>query len=90
LLAIATGARIIPRFQELSAEKLGRAGTIREINYGTAQEEMLIIEDCANSKAVTILVRGGNKMVSLAALLIGFVYSKFTYSHRVCVLPCLA
>jgi len=63
LLAIATGARIVPRFQELTPEKLGRAGTIREVNFGTAQDEMLIIEDCANSKAVTILVRGGNKMV---------------------------
>merc|ERR1711941_163066 len=27
------------------------------------QEQMLVIEDCANSKAVTVLVRGGNQMV---------------------------
>merc|ERR1711988_557480 len=31
LIAIATGGRIVPRFQELSAEKLGKAGRVREI-----------------------------------------------------------
>ena len=29
LLAMATGARIVPRFSELSAEKLGKAGVVR-------------------------------------------------------------
>lgn len=28
LIAIATGGRIVPRFQELSAEKLGKAGRV--------------------------------------------------------------
>merc|ERR1719321_832485 len=63
LIAIATGGRICPRFEELAPEKLGRAGTVREVTFGTTKDSMLIIEDCANSKAVTILVRGGNKMV---------------------------
>jgi len=63
LIAIATGGRIVPRFEELTAEKLGKAGTVREITFGTMKDTMLIIEDCANSKAVTILVRGGNQMV---------------------------
>merc|ERR1719432_539388 len=27
------------------------------------KDQMLVIEDCANSKAVTVLVRGGNEMV---------------------------
>jgi T-complex protein 1 subunit epsilon len=62
-IAIATGGRIVPRFSELSAEKLGRAGTVREVSFGTTKERMLVIEDCANSNAVTVLVRGGNKMV---------------------------
>lgn len=31
LMAVATGARIVPRFEEISAEKLGKAGAIREI-----------------------------------------------------------
>lgn len=63
LIAIATGGRIVPRFEELTAAKLGKAGTVREISFGTASERMLVIEDCANSRAVTILVRGGNKMI---------------------------
>eukprot|EP01103_Thecamoeba_quadrilineata_P005588 TRINITY_DN15364_c0_g1_i1.p1 TRINITY_DN15364_c0_g1~~TRINITY_DN15364_c0_g1_i1.p1 ORF type:complete len:546 (-),score=107.95 TRINITY_DN15364_c0_g1_i1:50-1504(-) len=63
LTAIATGGRIIPRFQEITPEKLGRAGIVREISFGTTKERMLVIEECANSKAVTILVRGGNKMI---------------------------
>lgn len=63
LIAIATGGRIVPRFQELSAEKLGRAGVVREIAFGTTRDRMLVIEDCANSNAVTVFVRGGNHMV---------------------------
>ncbi|XP_070500813.1 T-complex protein 1 subunit epsilon [Chironomus tepperi] len=63
LIAIATGGRIIPRFEEISAEKLGNAGLVRELTFGTTKDKMLVIEDCKNSKAVTILVRGGNQMV---------------------------
>jgi T-complex protein 1 subunit epsilon len=63
LIAIATGGRIVPRFQELTPEKLGRAGTVREVAFGTTKERMLIIEDCAKSDAITVLVRGGNKMI---------------------------
>jgi len=63
LIAIATGGRIVPRFSEATSEKLGRAGIVREIAFGTTKERMLVIEECANSKAVTILVRGSNKMV---------------------------
>jgi T-complex protein 1 subunit epsilon len=62
-IAIATGGRIVPRFSELSEDKLGKAGTVREISFGNTKERMLVIEDCANSNAVTVLVRGGNKMV---------------------------
>jgi hypothetical protein len=31
LIAIATGGRIVPRFSELSADKLGQAGIVREV-----------------------------------------------------------
>jgi T-complex protein 1 subunit epsilon len=62
LIAIATGGRIVPRFEELTPEKLGKAGIVRELTFGTMKDQMLVIEDCANSKAVTILVRGGNQM----------------------------
>jgi T-complex protein 1 subunit epsilon len=60
---MATGARIIPRFEEISSKKLGSAGKIREIAFGTTNERMLVVEDCKNCKAVTIFVRGGNKMI---------------------------
>jgi T-complex protein 1 subunit epsilon len=63
LIAIATGGRIVPRFQELTPEKLGRAGLVREKSFGTTKDRMLYIERCANSRAVTIFIRGGNKMV---------------------------
>jgi len=63
LLAIATGARIVPRFEEISAAKLGSAGLVRELSFGTTKERMLVVQGCPNTKAVTILVRGGNKML---------------------------
>ncbi|KAG8094527.1 hypothetical protein GUJ93_ZPchr0012g22003 [Zizania palustris] len=63
LIAIATGGRIVPRFQELSPEKLGKAGIVREKSFGTTKDRMLYIEQCANSRAVTIFIRGGNKMM---------------------------
>ncbi|XP_071788690.1 T-complex protein 1 subunit epsilon-like [Asterias amurensis] len=63
LIAIATGGRIVPRFQELTAEKLGKAGIVRELSFGTTKDHMLVIEDCHNSRAVTIFIRGGNKMI---------------------------
>mmetsp|Transcript_3635 Transcript_3635/g.5325 ORF Transcript_3635/g.5325 Transcript_3635/m.5325 type:complete len:543 (-) Transcript_3635:43-1671(-) len=62
-IAIATGGRIVPRFSELSEDKLGKAGVVREVSFGTTKERMLVIEDCANLKAVTVLVRGGNNMI---------------------------
>jgi len=63
LIAIATGGRIVPRFEECASEKLGKAGVVREISFGTTKDRMIVIEGCANSKAVTVFVRGGNSMV---------------------------
>merc|ERR1712076_308398 len=63
LIAIATGGRIVPRFQELTKDKLGNAGTVRELCFGTTKDRMLVIEECKNSKAVTIFLRGGTKMI---------------------------
>ncbi|XP_026316301.1 T-complex protein 1 subunit epsilon [Hyposmocoma kahamanoa] len=63
LIAIATGGRIVPRFEELTPEKLGSCGLVRELTFGTSKEEMLVIEQCSNSRAVTVLVRGGNRMI---------------------------
>lgn len=63
LIAMATQGRIVPRFEDLSPEKLGSAGTVRELEFGTTRDRMLVIEDCANPKAVTVLVRGSNHMI---------------------------
>jgi T-complex protein 1 subunit epsilon len=69
LIAIATNGRIVPRFEDLSSEKLGRAGLVRELEFGTTRDRMLVIEECANTRAVTVFVRGSNKMVSLPIIL---------------------
>ncbi|EJF64815.1 chaperonin Cpn60/TCP-1 family [Dichomitus squalens] len=63
LIAIATNGRIVPRFEDLTAEKLGRAGLIRELTFGTTRDKMLVIEECANARTVTVFVRGSNKMI---------------------------
>merc|ERR1712178_5328 len=63
LIAIACNARIVPRFSELSPEKLGSAGHVHEESFGTTKDRMLVIEQCPNSKAVTVFVRGGNQMM---------------------------
>jgi len=63
LVAIATNGRIVPRFSELTPDKLGSAGLVHELRFGTGNEQMLCIEKCPNSRAVTVLIRGGNKMV---------------------------
>ncbi|KAL7268144.1 T-complex protein 1 subunit epsilon [Rhizina undulata] len=63
LIAIATNGRIVPRFEDLSAEKLGKAGIVRELSFGTTRDRMLVIEECANTRAVTVFVRGSNKMI---------------------------
>lgn len=60
---MATGARIVPRFEEIAPEKLGKAGKIKEISWGTSNDKVILIEECANSKAVTILIRGGSMTI---------------------------
>lgn len=63
LIAIATGGRIIPRFEEITPEKLGKAGCIKEISFGTTNDKVILIQDCAVSKAITILIRGGSRTI---------------------------
>merc|ERR1711865_602420 len=63
LIAIACNARIVPRFAELTPEKLGTAGHVYEESFGTTKDRMIVIQDCPNSKAVTVFVRGGNRMI---------------------------
>ena len=78
LIAIATNGRIVPRFEDLSTEKLGTAGVVRELTFGTTRDKMLVIEECANTRAVTVFVRGSNKMVRSRKLL------GWEYSQRIC------
>ncbi len=63
LIAIATGARIVPRFEEIAPEKLGSCGSIKEVSYGTSNDKVILIEECSKSRAVTILVRGGSRTI---------------------------
>lgn len=72
MIAIATGGRIVPRFQELTSEKLGSAGSVYELDFGTTGDHMLCIEQCAKSNTCTIFVRGGNKMVTIRLFFILF------------------
>jgi T-complex protein 1 subunit epsilon len=50
LIAIATGGRIVPRFEDVSAAKLGKAGSVREVSVGTNNEQMILIEGFKKKK----------------------------------------
>ncbi|PHT38146.1 T-complex protein 1 subunit epsilon [Capsicum baccatum] len=53
----------MPRFQELTPEKLVRAGLVLEKSFGTTKNRMIYIEHYVNSRVVTIFIRDGNKMM---------------------------
>eukprot|EP00924_Labyrinthula_sp_SR-Ha-C_P008076 maker-scaffold_11-snap-gene-2.32-mRNA-1 protein AED:0.01 eAED:0.01 QI:204/1/1/1/1/1/2/320/534 len=65
LLAIATGAKIVPRFEELSPEKLGVCRVVKEESLGTAGDRVLLVNTPGGKKtnSVTLLVRGSNQML---------------------------
>merc|ERR1711957_1098861 len=63
LLAVATGARIVPRFEEITPAKLGKAGKISEISFGTMGDKVILVQECEKSKAVTVMIRGGSKTI---------------------------
>lgn len=79
LIAIATNGRIVPRFEDLTPAKLGKAGIVREVSFGTTRDKMLVIEECANARTVTIFVRGSNKMV---CCLMRYLHRLFNRVHR--------
>eukprot|EP00008_Paramoeba_atlantica_P010857 CAMPEP_0201482952 /NCGR_PEP_ID=MMETSP0151_2-20130828/7198_1 /ASSEMBLY_ACC=CAM_ASM_000257 /TAXON_ID=200890 /ORGANISM="Paramoeba atlantica, Strain 621/1 / CCAP 1560/9" /LENGTH=530 /DNA_ID=CAMNT_0047865875 /DNA_START=29 /DNA_END=1621 /DNA_ORIENTATION=- len=62
LLAIATGARIVPKFDEITEKKLGYASSVREVSFGSSKDRMIFVEGCRNSSAVTIFLRAGSSM----------------------------
>lgn len=63
LLALATGARIVPRFENLDEKKLGFAGRIEELSFGTTQCNMIIVKEPKESDSVTVLIRGGSATI---------------------------
>ncbi|ODV88060.1 hypothetical protein CANARDRAFT_26221 [[Candida] arabinofermentans NRRL YB-2248] len=62
-IAIATNGRIVPRFEDLNSSKLGKAGKVTEVEFGTTRDRMLVFENTENPRAVTVLIRGSNKML---------------------------
>lgn len=46
LIAIATGGRIVPRFSELTNDKLGKAGLVREVAFGTTKVSSHDAQQC--------------------------------------------
>merc|ERR1711975_135072 len=66
LIAIACNARIVPRFVELSPEKLGTCGRVYEESFGTTKDRMIIIEDIRSLHDAICVVRNlvrSNKIV---------------------------
>ncbi len=60
-LALATGARIMTGLEDITDKDLGFAGIVEEIKMG--DEDMTIIRNCKNPKAVTLIVHGGTQHV---------------------------
>ena len=58
----ASGAKVVATLDELSEDSLGFAGAVKIEKM--AGENLAIIEECKNPKAVTILVRGGTEHVT--------------------------
>ena len=71
-VALATGARIIPRFEDISSDKLGYAEAVREISLGTSSDKIMVFEglqpqqttaDSVPHTISTVFIRGGNNMI---------------------------
>jgi thermosome len=60
-LARATGAKIISRIKDLSADALGEAKAVEEVKIG--EDKLIYVRECKNPKAVTIVIRGGSDHV---------------------------
>ncbi|MBS3119804.1 TCP-1/cpn60 chaperonin family protein [Candidatus Woesearchaeota archaeon] len=60
-LARATGGKVTSNLKELSRDELGSAGSVIQEKVG--EEDAIVVSECKNPKAVTILVQGGTKHV---------------------------
>ncbi|KAI4388217.1 hypothetical protein MLD38_000566 [Melastoma candidum] len=63
LTTITIGGRIVPRSHELTPDKHGKAGLVRDESIGTTKDQMMHVEHRAISRVVSIFIRGGNKMM---------------------------
>ncbi len=55
-IASATGAQVVADINDLVLEDLGNAGVVREREFG--EERIIVVEDCKNPLALTVLLRG--------------------------------
>lgn len=65
-LAVATGARIVARFEDLSSDKLGFAESVEVIDLGANNDRVMVIKGFKSehqSKICTLFIRGGNGML---------------------------
>lgn len=60
-LARATGAKIVSTLKEMNSGDLGKACIVEEKKIGT--KNMTFVNECANPKSISILIRGGEKHV---------------------------
>ncbi len=60
-LAKATGAKIVVNVKEISEKDLGYAELVEERRVG--EDKMVFVEGCKDPRAVSILIRGGEKQV---------------------------
>ena len=52
-IALASGGRIINNFKDIAVEKFGKAYEVKEVNIGTKNDKVIVIELCLAKKAVT-------------------------------------
>jgi len=60
-LAKATGAKIVVNVKEIAEKDLGYADLVEERRVG--EDKMVFVEGCKDPRAVSILIRGGEKQV---------------------------
>ncbi|NHJ83893.1 MAG: thermosome subunit [Asgard group archaeon] len=60
-LAMATGAKIVTRIDGIEKSDLGEAKIVEERKIG--DDDFVFIEECANPKSVSILIRGGSDLI---------------------------
>ncbi len=60
-LAKATGGTVITNLEDLKLTDLGNAGTVYEKKIGN--DNMIFVEKCVNPTAISLLIRGGTKMM---------------------------